>query len=133
MALYPESRFHDLGFLPGVRSEFKVRQMNTSQRGDNNIGHFKSSGQCDIDMLQPMKKALPNMHGYSLGEVSQKMLKETKLDVTPYEIHMAYKTGELKRIQDIARYAYVDTDLPAKLFYKCFTLNGFMDMGNGDD
>lgn len=95
-------------------AEFKEESFSSSAYGTTNYKRLKIPGRINFDIHIFIRREFKE-NSYKLNDVSEKYLKENKLDVTPYDIFKAYEEGTEEQIARIGLYCIQDTVLPQKL------------------
>ena len=88
-----------------------------------------SPGIFQIDLLVTMRRDY-KLDSYKLDNVAEHFLGEHKLDVTPKQIFAAYRSGDVKKVTNIADYCVQDTMLPLRLIDKLAIFLNMVEMAN---
>jgi DNA polymerase delta subunit 1 len=95
-----------------LRDEIIERNWRSSAYGLVDITIINFTGRCCVDIYQYLKMEIP-LQKYSLDFVSQKFLKDKKIDM---DYETMFRTYEKGRLSEIADYCYVDSLLTKKLW-----------------
>lgn len=118
-----------LSRLRKTPSTMKKSTFSSGAYGTSEFERLVIPGRINFDILVYIKKEYKET-SYKLDDISEKYLKENKLDVTPVDIFKAYEKGTPQHIKDIGLYCIQDTLLPQKLSDKLSILQSLISMAN---
>ena len=102
-------------------------KFSSSAYGDNEYKMVSSIGRMQIDLLELYKRE-HKLVSYSLNNVSQHFLKETKNDLPIKEMFQRYRNGTAEDMKVIGEYCVQDTNLPLRLMHKLSNIPNLIEM-----
>ena len=118
--------FTGLGRGPDGAGDARTWELTSGAYGQNSYTLLRSPGVLDLDLMQLVKRE-KKLDSYSLNNVANTFLGESKLDLPAAEIFRKYR-GTPEDRADIARYAVQDVLLPLKLFAKLSMYDNLLSM-----
>jgi DNA polymerase elongation subunit (family B) len=120
-----------LGRLAAQKGDLIEKRMTSAARGDNTYYFWNMAGRINIDLMQVIKddkkpedNTLKHAAIHWLGGGSD----NEKIDLSANEMFAAYKSGDLSKRLDIARYCSRDCDIPIKLIQKMSYIPTWIEM-----
>jgi len=121
------SFFNELGKLKDVESELVTKKLSSSALGDNLLNIVRMPGRYVFDLFQEIKRE-HKFESYSLNFVSNEVLGDKKIDMTPNEMFRRFKLKDPDLLSEVAEYCVKDTELPHRIMDKLCTFLNMIEM-----
>lgn len=124
--------FATLSRLKGYECVISEDTFSSAGRGDNRYRRLAIPGRLVVDVLGWLQVNVPvsKYDTWGLGVVAQKEIGETKFDIAPEEMKMAWQTGDEQKLTETGSYCCQDTMLPQKIADKMNVMAQLFGMAN---
>lgn len=124
---YKMEDFRKIGIIREDLAELKVKTLESSALGRNELSQFVIPGRLEFDAFMTLKRN-QKLSSYKLNSVCEKYFGGTKDDVTYQDILEACRTKDPNKLGVIARYCYQDSWLVLRLVEKLKDVYNGMEM-----
>lgn len=124
---YGLKSFGKIGILRDEEAELKIKTLESSALGKNELAQFVIPGRLEFDALMTLRRN-QKLSSYKLNSVCEKFFGGTKDDVTYQDILEACTTRDPHKLGVIARYCYQDSWLVLRLVEKLKDVYNGMEM-----
>ncbi|CAM9677998.1 unnamed protein product [Sphacelaria rigidula] len=124
---YSSKTFRKIGFLRDEEAELKVKILESSALGKNELAQFIIPGRLEFDALMTLRRN-HKLSSYKLNAVCEKFFGGTKDDVSYQDILEACTTKDPHKLGVIAKYCYQDSWLVLRLVDKLKDVYNGMEM-----
>lgn len=124
---YGLRNFLKIGFIRDEEAELKIKTLESSALGRNELSQFIIPGRLEFDALMTLRRN-QKLSSYKLNSVCEHFFGGTKDDVTYLDILEACTTKDPHKLGVIARYCYQDSWLVLRLVDKLKDVYNGMEM-----
>ena len=139
-------KFFELSKLKDHRCDMLYKQLSSSALGDNALKLLPMPGRFIFDLFhevrgfplftlfkltlshRQVKKGDQKFDSYSLNFVSQQLLHDEKIDMSPKEMFRRFREEDPDELAEVAEYCVKDTLLPHALMDKLYTFMNLIEM-----
>ena len=124
---YGLKSFRKIGFLRDDEAELRIKTLESSALGKNELAQFVIPGRLEFDALMTLRRN-QKLSSYKLNSVCKLFFGGAKDDVSYMDILEACRTKNPQKLGEIARYCYQDSWLVLRLVEKLKDVYNGMEM-----